>query len=72
MILQKTNFDLKVEHPYNSLMVFVKVLHQTKDFAQVSWNFVNDRYDMIQYYLFIFVVLQIQNKKLAKFQENSW
>lgn len=43
MLLQTLSFDLTVEHPYDFLLSFVKVLKGDRTIAQYAWNFLNDR-----------------------------
>ena len=42
LLLQSIAFDLKVTHPYGSLLGYVKTFDGGKNFAQIAWNFLND------------------------------
>jgi len=42
LLLQTLGFDLNVEHPYKTLLVWIKYLKADKELAQIAWNFVND------------------------------
>lgn len=44
ILLQTLGFDLKVEHPYRSLVFYVKEIRGDKNLTQVAWNFVNDSF----------------------------
>ncbi|KAL9655835.1 hypothetical protein ABK040_000898 [Willaertia magna] len=51
LLLKILNFDLKVEHPYRSLMHYISILkkeekfkNKAKELAQYAWNFVNDSF----------------------------
>jgi len=42
LLLQTLAFDLTIEHPYKTLLIFIKYLKADKELAQFAWNFVND------------------------------
>ena len=51
-LLHRLGFDFNVEHPYKHLLSVIKSMSHaklieddcTRDLAQVSWNFANDRF----------------------------
>ena len=54
LLLKLLNFDLKVEHPYKSVMNYISNLKKddqykdkVKELAQAAWNFVNDSFQTI-------------------------
>ncbi|KAH3767409.1 cyclin family protein [Pelomyxa schiedti] len=42
LLLQRLAFDLTVDHPYKTLMKYVKKINGNRQLAQVAWNFIND------------------------------
>jgi len=42
IVLQTIAFDMTIEHPYKSLLTYVKQIQGSRNLAQVAWNFVND------------------------------
>jgi hypothetical protein len=42
VLLQTLSFDLTVEHPYDFLLSYVKVLKGDRAIAQYAWNLLND------------------------------
>lgn len=48
ILLQTINFDLQVDHPYNYLLKYAKVLEGDKaplqKMVQMAWTFINDRH----------------------------
>jgi cyclin T len=51
VLLQAISFDLSIDHPFRHIVSFIKSLpkdslpkDKQQNFAQVSWNFCNDRY----------------------------
>lgn len=47
ILLQTINFDLQVDHPYNYLLKYAKILQGDKEklqkMVQMAWTFINDR-----------------------------
>lgn len=51
-LLHTLAFDFNIEHPYKYLLSTVRQMHSyryisednTRDLAQIAWNFANDRY----------------------------
>lgn len=60
VLLQTIRFDLHVDHPYEILLKYAKVIKGDKEkvqkLVQMAWTFINDRYSGLVINSFIAVI----------------
>ena len=73
VLLQTIKFDLQVDHPYTSILLFAKSLkgdrNKLQKMVQMSWTFVNDSLCTtvcLQWEPEIIAIAGILNRKLVK------